>query len=413
MDNGYGYNMQLNSEEIAESMGKPGPPGERGPPGTTGNQGPPGRPGKKGPPGSPGEPGPPGASGEKGPPGKNGKPGEKGPPGDKGPTGDQGPDGNKGKAGAKGLSGDPGGKGPPGDKGVPGAKGAKGKPGSSGNPGERGPTGTKGLPGNKGPIGNKGPKGVQGPNGQPGVKGPPGDKGKAGPVGDPGSVGQRGPPGSPGNKGNPGNKGTDGSQGEMGPPGPPGPPGKPPPAGQSGTTFVRWGQSDCPNTLGTVVVYKGQAAASNPDSKGGGANFLCVPNNPQYKSSKKPACFTEIRAVEYQRPVFDPTLGNGDVPCAVCLTTKRSIQMMIPGMSQCPAGSKWTREYSGYLMTGLENLANNNVFECIDDKSKAIPMTSTCNKVAGLFHVLFKAGGRQGLPSPFEAKPVSCVVCTL
>ena len=392
------------------NVGEPGPPGrpgEKGPPGKPGEKGPPGNPGEKGPPGKPGPSGKAGRPGERGPPGK---PGNKGPKGDKGQPGNKGPPGDKGAPGGNGEKGPPGNKGPRGDKGPAGDPGPDGKPGKGGAAGEKGPLGVKGPPGDKGASGDQGPQGKAGPKGPAGDKGAPGDPGKKG---GPGEQGPPGPKGPKGDKGAPGANGAQGAAGAKGPPGPPGPPGKPATGGgQGGVTFIRWGLNKCPMTSGTKTVYEGRVTASDVTKTGGGANFLCMPNKPQFKSSTQPSCYTQIAGVEYQTPVFNKKLDGSDVPCAVCLTTRRSVKLMIPAKSECP-GSAWVREYSGYLMTTLEDEKSNTVFECVDEKSKAIPKTEACDNNSGLHHVLFRVGGKGGLSAPYKAKPIICVVCTL
>ena len=142
--------------------------------------------------------------------------------------------------------------------------------------------------------------------------------------------------------------------------------------------------------------------------------FFCMPNEPQYKVTTKPTAFSEISPVDYQSPLFNADLGTNDVPCAVCLATKRAVQLMIPARTECP-GSEWTLEYTGYLMTSQQSDTNNIVYECIDENAVAIPNTKTCSCVkqnTALFHVISRVG-RSDLPSPpYTDQPITCVVCT-
>ena len=48
-----------------------------------------------------------------------------------------------------------------------------------------------------------------------------------------------------------------------------------------GVTYVRWGRTACPNTEGTELVYNGTAAASASTNRGGGANYQCLPDDPE------------------------------------------------------------------------------------------------------------------------------------
>ena len=87
--------------------------------------------------------------------------------------------------------------------------------------------------------------------------------------------------GRDGRDGLPGPAGEKGDKGEPG-----GPPGIEGPAGPSsgGAVYTRWGRTVCPDTTGTELVYKGLAAGSNWDHSGGGANYLCTTEQPQYLS---------------------------------------------------------------------------------------------------------------------------------
>ena len=52
--------------------------------------------------------------------------------------------------------------------------------------------------------------------------------------------------------------------------GPPGPT-------TGGVVYTRWGRTTCSNTTGTQLVYTGRAAGSYHTANGGGANYLCLP----------------------------------------------------------------------------------------------------------------------------------------
>lgn len=56
-------------------------------------------------------------------------------------------------------------------------------------------------------------------------------------------------------------------------------------AGWSGSTvggvsYIRWGRSTCP--IGVTNVYSGRTGSSFAGHKGGAANYICLPNNPEY-----------------------------------------------------------------------------------------------------------------------------------
>ena len=49
-----------------------------------------------------------------------------------------------------------------------------------------------------------------------------------------------------------------------------------------GSTYVRWGRTICPSTTGAEVIYSGRAAGPSFRDTGGGANMLCLPDDPNY-----------------------------------------------------------------------------------------------------------------------------------
>ena len=123
-----------------------------------------------------------------------------------------------------------------------------------------------------------------------------------------------------------------------------------------GVVYTRWGRTTCPNTYGTQLLYAGRAAGSHYTDRGGGANYLCLPEQPQY-SNYTPGVQTGrayLYGTEYQAggPWAGDTgplsLGDHNVPCAVCYSSTRAAVVMIPAQYTCP--SSWTREYFGYLM---------------------------------------------------------------
>ena len=51
-----------------------------------------------------------------------------------------------------------------------------------------------------------------------------------------------------------------------------------------GSNYVRWGRTVCPGGTGAEIVYSGRAAGPSITNTGGGANMLCLPDNPDYLS---------------------------------------------------------------------------------------------------------------------------------
>ena len=150
--------------------------------------------------------------------------------------------------------------------------------------------------------------------------------------------GIQGPPGSPGQRGS------------TGPPGPT--------TSTGGAVYVRWGRTTCPSTPGTELVYAGRAGGSDWSHSGGGANRLCLPDDPQYLSYQSGFQSTGyLYGAQYEIFYSQPLLSmhNHNVPCAVCHSSTRASLLTIPARTSCP--SSWTREYYGYLMAERYNHA--------------------------------------------------------
>jgi len=197
--------------------------------------------------------------------------------------------------------------------------------------GIQGRNGVEGNAGPQGPQGATGPKGQRGERGQAGLTGPQGSRGVAGSKGQKGEIGLsglRGSAGSKGQKGEKGRAGTNGlagSKGQKGESGVSGPPG--PTAG--GVVYTRWGKTTCSNTSGAELLYAGRAAGSFWSERGGGANYLCLPEQPQYSTYTSGSQYG--RAYLYGAEYHTTSVANGplqsfhdhNVPCAVCYTSTR------------------------------------------------------------------------------------------
>ena len=113
--------------------------------------------------------------------------------------------------------------------------------------------------------------------GRDGRDGRDGEKGEMGPPGVEGERGVAGPPGPVGEKGMHGDAGLQGAVGEPGLQGPP----------AGGAVYTHWGRTTCPTVQGTTLFYSGRAGGMHKHHKGGAANYLCLPNDPdhlQYQS---------------------------------------------------------------------------------------------------------------------------------
>ena len=159
-----------------------------------------------------------------------------------------------------------------------------------------------------------------------------GHDGRDGPAGRDGLPGPAGAPGKDGRDGTIGQKGDKGEKGEPGIVGPPGPV-------SGGATYTRWRRTLCPSIAGTSLVYSGRAGKSWYTHTGGGGNYQCLPNNPEYgRFSPGVQNYAPIYGVEYQTYSFNNQhILNHNVPCAVCHVSTRAAVLMIPAWRHCPS----------------------------------------------------------------------------
>ena len=224
--------------------------------------------------------------------------------------------------------------------------------------------------------------------------------------------------------GPPGPQGTHGPMGDTGTPGMPGPPGPQGPTNQGnditaihiiygivhfkcadtvGTTYIRWGHDNCPNSAD--IVYSGKVAGASHADKGGGSSAQCLSSDPEYVNSTN---ISQKKAYMYGAQ-YDSghSAYNQDIPCAVCYANRSTVHM-IPAKFTCPSG--WTKEYHGYLMTSL-GYQPKVEYMCVDKTFKGAIRRSKIDKGLLLYPVEVKC---QSLPCPpFNATmDMMCVLCT-
>jgi len=161
-------------------------------------------------------------------------------------------------------------------------------------------------------------------------------------------------------------------------------------------------------------VYAGRAAGSHYTHKGGGANYICLTNSPNYlaPSSGIQAYQALLYGTEYETTggALGPlsAVHNYNVPCAVCYASTRGTSIMIPGQTTCPAS--WTREYYGYLMAQHYRYYRS-MHECVDANPDKVPGSSANRDGALIYHVRAKC---TGIPCPpyQNNREVTCAVCT-
>ena len=263
------------------------------------------------------------------------------------------------------------------------------------------------MPGRDGRDGRDGGMGPPGATGLRGEKGDRGELGLPGPQGDKGIPGQQGPPGISGPQGAVGEKGDRGDPGLPGPQGPQGAQG--PPTG--GAVYVRWGRTSCPTGQGTQLVYSGRAGGSHYTQKGGGANHLCMPDNPEHLQYRSGVGYSYVYGVEYDPTSSQPlsSVDNHNVPCAVCFAATRDTILMIPAKLTCP--TNWTLEYTGYLMAEAYS-HHRSTYECVDKNPDSVPGLDAWSGVSALFYHVEPNCAGLSCP-PYDAqKELTCVVCS-
>ena len=75
----------------------------------------------------------------------------------------------------------------------------------------------------------------------------------------------------------------------------------------------------------TEILYKGKAAGSSHDQYGGGANYICLPDEPEFLSYIPGIAEDQsyIYEAEYQNSGPLSSLHDHNVPCVVCYASTR------------------------------------------------------------------------------------------
>ena len=176
--------------------------------------------------------------------------------------------------------------------------------------------------------------------------------------------------------------------------------------------YTHWGNNNCSDTeTDTETLYAGIIAGSYYSHFGGGANYLCLPiEGPQNLSITYNGNQAYLHGIESDSII--PSVDKDEnVPCAVCYTPTKAVQLMIPGKTTCPSPS-WTEEYEGYLMTARSSQYGNKNFICVDkDAESFLPPDTRIPYGPSLYHVTATCSG---IPCPpyNKNKYITCVVCS-
>jgi len=175
----------------------------------------------------------------------------------------------------------------------------------------------------------------------------------------------------------------------------------------------------------SVCYIKGHAAGPQFNNGGSGSNFLCLPDNPQWKNyTDGNQDSGEISGIEYElfnTNIFSGInnggrpLGNYPAPCAVCYVGGRSTILMIPARTQCPDG--WTTQYAGYLGSayssatiGYSNGHTRTSYVCWDEAPE-IAVGGTAQDNALIYPVEVKCGSLPCSIYP-TGRELACIVCS-
>ena len=158
-------------------------------------------------------------------------------------------------------------------------------------------------------------------------------------------------------------------------------------------------------------MYTGYAAGTWYGHHGGGSNYLCLPEDPEYLQSGCPpnTLYSLLYGAEYQNPLAGVGRHDYNVPCSVCYVSNRATQLMIPAKTTCP--KSWTEEYEGYLMAERFNHARSTAYVCVDKNAEGITNSGANTDGALFYHVVAEIN--RGLPPKYvRTKTITCVVCT-
>ena len=165
-----------------------------------------------------------------------------------------------------------------------------------------------------------------------------------------------------------------------------------------------------------MSLYSGVAAGSFLTERGGGSNYLCLPDVPEFLNTTSgiQELRTRLYGAEYET-VDSPTpdldsLKDHNVPCSACHTSARGDVIMIPGRVTCP--DSWTREYYGYLMAEYHN-HHRNSFECVDVvNAETVPDSAVSHNGALFYFTELASCNGINCPPYSEGSELACVVCT-
>lgn len=161
---------------------------------------------------------------------------------------------------------------------------------------------------------------------------------------------------------------------------------------------------------------------------GGGSNYQCLPDDPDYMPDGHTGP-SLLRPIQYEtltsRNMFGSDVFMESVPCVACETMQRVSQIIIPGKTRCPS-SDWNLDYQGYLMTEtvtgspalLGTTRGRGSYTCVDVKAEKSTIKLVKQWMGGAIYPVSvdckTAEGNTLFPCPpyKDNTALSCVVCS-
>ncbi|XP_053378726.1 uncharacterized protein LOC123526588 [Mercenaria mercenaria] len=181
-----------------------------------------------------------------------------------------------------------------------------------------------------------------------------------------------------------------------------------------GSSYVRWGRTQC--GANASMIYKGYTGGKWYGDTGGPANYVCMPEDPQW--AKYLDGFQDIGnrmyGTEYEdnyESTFNPFSvhrANEDAPCVVC-KSQRAITVMIPARTSCYTG--WHLEYTGYLMTMSRHYHSSSEYICVDKDPEALVHGSQ-DENGNLLYLVEAACGSLPCGPYVNGRELACAVCS-
>lgn len=144
---------------------------------------------------------------------------------------------------------------------------------------------------------------------------------------------------------------------------------------------------------------------------GGGTEYLCLPDDPQYLEVVDDLQGTRARiyGAEYESGSDAPRFRDMYEHNIPCFVEERSNKIMIPAKIECP--SSWTREYYGYLMSANHGHTHQSSFECMDLEAESIA-GENANTDGALFYFTEVLCNGFDCPPYENGGETTCVACT-